>query len=310
MSTGNGDNTSGIDGIDRIDDATALPALSEPDEAFVRGLLAGLPPVPVPGDLAARLDAALRAEAESAVGTLGPDAAAEAGAAGAAGVAATVLPLDAARVARGLRRTRILQVAAAALVLVAGGFGVVKLAGGGSSPGSAVNGLSRDSGGAAAAPSAGGTYVVTRSGHAYDDNTLVSDVRALASHQALTDDTQRPALAAVPSPLTTFSQDTAGGSLASGAATASSPPSKSDVFSTFMSSAELVPCLAAVEDGLTTPVTPIAVDEGTYRGQPALVVVLPDLIEPKTTYDVFVVGAQCGQNQDVHLLTYQTVTIH
>ncbi len=283
MSTGNGDNTSGIDGIDRIDDATALPALSEPDEAFVRGLLAGLPPVPVPGDLAARLDAALRAEAESAVGTLGPDAAAEAGAAGAAGVAATVLPLDAARVARGLRRTRILQVAAAALVLVAGGFGVVKLAGGGSSPGSAVNGLSRDSGGAAAAPS---------------------------GHQALTDDTQRPALAAVPSPLTTFSQDTAGGSLASGAATASSPPSKSDVFSTFMSSAELVPCLAAVEDGLTTPVTPIAVDEGTYRGQPALVVVLPDLIEPKTTYDVFVVGAQCGQNQDVHLLTYQTVTIH
>ena len=45
------------------DDAdTDLPELSAADEAFVRDLLATLPPVPVPDDLAARLDAALRDE--------------------------------------------------------------------------------------------------------------------------------------------------------------------------------------------------------------------------------------------------------
>ncbi len=41
---------------------TELPPLSDADEAYVRDLLAALPPVPVPADLAARLDAALRAD--------------------------------------------------------------------------------------------------------------------------------------------------------------------------------------------------------------------------------------------------------
>ena len=69
-------------------------------------------------------------------------------------------------------------------------------------------------------------------------------------------------------------------------------------------------CLAAVEEGLPDPVTPVAVDQGTYRDQAALVVVLPGSTNPSTSYDVFVVGISCGQNADAHLLLYQLVEAH
>jgi hypothetical protein len=51
-------------------------------------------------------------------------------------------------------------------------------------------------------------------------------------------------------------------------------------------------------------------DQGTYRGQAALVVVLPGSQNPQTSYDVFVVGIACGQNADAHLLLYQLVEAH
>ena len=72
----------------------------------------------------------------------------------------------------------------------------------------------------------------------------------------------------------------------------------------------LVACLAAVEEGLPEPVTPLALDQGSFRGQAALVVVLPGSQDPKATYDVFVVGVGCGVDANAHLLTYQLVEAH
>ena len=82
------------------------------------------------------------------------------------------------------------------------------------------------------------------------------------------------------------------------------PPVGESLFGT---SSSLVPCLAAVEEGLPAAVQPVALDEGSYQGQPVLVVVLPGYADPKTTYDVFVVGAGCGQASDAHLVFYRLV---
>ena len=88
-----------------------LPELSEADEAYVRDLLASLPPVPVPDDLAARLEAALRAEADQ--GGTPPS--------GASSATATVVPAGQPSRRAGQPQHPVLQVAAAGLIVVAGG---------------------------------------------------------------------------------------------------------------------------------------------------------------------------------------------
>jgi hypothetical protein len=317
------------------DDAdTDLPELSAADETFVRDLLAGLPPVPVPDELATRIDAALRSAADeraAAADGLGGVAAAQDGgtddgadadqqmpAAAAAG--ATVVALDDARVRRHSRRTRVLQVAAVSLLAAAGVLGVVKVAGSGSDAQTSTGAA----GAGAPSPNLSGS-LLTRSGHAYSDATLVDDVRLLAAHETL------PAAAPYTGDIASRSAQGTGptpGPQATGSPSATATPSPK-ASTTFGSSGEgllpsptptgdtavtshagLVACLAAVEEGLPDPVTPLAMDQGTYRGQAALVVVLPGSQNPQTSYDVFVVGIACGQNADAHLLLYQLVEAH
>jgi hypothetical protein len=277
-----------------------LPDLSETDEAYVRDLLAALPPVPVPADLQARLDAALRAEAAAGPGpaeAAGPTDAQQPAAAG------NVLALDGARRSRPARSTRILQVAAAGVLVVAGGLAVARYAT--SSPG--TSGSASSAGGSAALAKAD---VVTHSGHVYGDETLVADVRSLATSR-----TPAPAertnsygvdgsTTSQPSPSgspPTTAHGRSGGTPAAEPSVSASP--------LFTSDATLVPCLAALEDGMTQPETPLAMDQGTYHGEIALVVVLRGSVDPTHTYDVFVVGAQCGQDADAHLLKYQLVQV-
>ena len=159
------------------DDAdTDLPELSAADETFVRDLLATLPPVPVPDDLASpagrRPARSTPTQAERTA-----DAAA--------------VPTGAGRRRHG-RRTGRRQGALAlapgpgprrsprsACWSVAGVLGVVKVAGSGS-----VAQTSTGTAGAAASPQVDSS-LMTRSGHAYSDATLVNDVRLLAAHEPL-----------------------------------------------------------------------------------------------------------------------------
>ncbi len=303
---------------DRVDEVDDVPELSAADEAFVRSLLAELPAVTVPADLADRLDAALLAArdepAEPAEDTEGTrfveaddqaeDDRSEGEAAGAATVGTTVVALDEARVRRSSRRTRVLQVAAVSVLAVAGVAGIAKIAGSGR-----VAETSTAAGGGASAVPSLEQSLLTHSGHAYTDATLVADVRTLAAHETppagggtyavSTPTSSTGSLSASPQKEPTPSQTADSGQ-----------PSVSTDKGALISRSGLVACLASVEEGLPEPVTPVAVDQGSYRGQVALVVVLPGAIDPSTSYDVFVVGIACGQNADAHLLTYQLVEAH
>lgn len=269
-------------------DLPDLPDLSEADEAYVRDLLAGLPPVPVPADLAGRLDAALRAEATAQAGP--PQA-------------GDVLALDRARRTGPPRSTRVLQIAAAGLVLVAGSLVVARYATSSSRTADSASG----SGGSAALAEAD---VVTHSGHVYGDETLVADVRSLADHREPAPEQGKngfDAESGTPQPSTGPGSPTR--SEASPAATPAAQTPAVTAGPLFTSDATLVPCLAALEDGMPQPETPLAMDQGTYHGEVALVVVLRGSVDPGHTYDVFVVGAECGQDADAHLLKYQLVQV-
>jgi hypothetical protein len=298
------------------DDAdTDLPELSDADETFVRDLLATLPPVPVPDELATRIDAALRSAADerAAAGDAEPsDRSPGEAEQPAAAVGATVVALDDARVRRHSRRTRVLQVAAVSLLVVAGVLGVVKVAGSGS-----VAQTSTGAAGNAPSPDLSGS-LLTHSGHAYSDATLVNDVRLLAAHESLPPTApgtgqvggspRSPEATGSSGPLASLPSTAGSGGFGSSVSQTPTPALTGDT--ALSSRSGLVACLAAVEEGLPDPVTPLAVDQGTYREQAALVVVLPGSQNPKTSYDVFVVGILCGQNADAHLLTYQLVEAH
>ena len=136
--------------------------LSELDDAYVRDLLGGLPPVAMPADLIARIDAALAAEPPLAV---------------AAG--ATIVPLD----SRRSRSPRILQVAAGVALLVGGSVLGIKTLGSNASTQTA------DSATAAAsnAPrSAQNPVVVTNSGRAYTKVTLTEALARYAFQSTTT----------------------------------------------------------------------------------------------------------------------------
>jgi hypothetical protein len=286
------------------DGATDLPAISAADDAFVRELLATLPPIPIPDDLAERLDSALRSAAQEADPAAGPASAS----ADSSGAGTTVVALDDARARSQSRRTRVLQVAAAGVLVCAGVIGVVKIAGSNSVPSASTG-----AGGAVAAGPSVPTTLLTHSGHAYTDATLVSDVRSLVDHKSL------PAGYGVNSGGTSGSPSSPGSEVPTPTGEVRSPtPSSSQLTdggstggdTAVSSQAGLVACLAAVEVGAPSPVTQLAVDQGQYRGKAALVVVLPGSQHPATSYDVFVVGIACGQNDDAHLLTYQLGEAH
>jgi hypothetical protein len=233
-----------------------------------------------------------------------------------------VVPLDERRDRRAARRnaraTRIAGLAAAFVVLAGVGavtVGALKNSSGGSSGGAAVAGADRSSAAA-----------VTHSGTTYTDASIQTSVPRLVStglptvspSSAYASNGSPSATASLPSTSSTPSTSTT-----EGAGSPSTPPSSGSpapqstasvptatltpLSQLFTSDLTLQPCLQAVEDGLQQFVTPLAMDVGTYDGVPALVVVLPSSIDPEHAYDVFVVGATCGTDQDAHLLTYRKV---
>lgn len=248
-------------------------ALSGEDDAYVTALLAGLPAVAMPADVAARLDAAL---AEAALAPV---------------AAATVVPIASARTAR-WRDPRILK-AAAAVVLVLGGGGLaVKMITSGGNEGSTT---------AAAGGAPRAERLSANSAHAYTADSLAADVRALVA-------------GTLPKASTTGQDSAAGGTLqphptGSGAVSIPNPGYTANLdkpLQELTSTVDtLAPCIAALEEGITA-VTPYAIDAGTYDGRPALIVVLPNKEDAKS-YDVFVVGARCGQGNDADFITYKRV---
>lgn len=268
-----------------IGDIGAIEALSGHDDAYVTALLAGLPAVVMPADVAARLDAAL---AEAAL--TGPTGLTDPEGDLPASAAATVVPITSARSSR-WRDPRILKVAAAVvLVLGGGGLAVKAISGSGSSETSTAAG-------ARAPADEAFSY---NSAHAYTSDMLATDVRALVAGKL---------------PKSLGSQDSAAGGTATPVATPlapTTPPGTSDggkldaPLQLLTSSVDrLAPCIAAVEADITA-VTPYAIDAGTYDGRPALIVVLPNKEDPQS-YDVFILGAKCGQGNDADFIAYRRV---
>jgi hypothetical protein len=224
------------------------------DDAFVRDLLAGLPEPTMPPEVAARIDAALAAEAATvdARGTL-------------ATAAATVTPITAGRgsgLGARLRGHWLMSAAAVVAVLALGSAVVV----------GALNGRSATSsnasGGTAAlasrAPGAAGaeTTRLTASGRGYTKTNLGPEVLALVAGTAASPATPDGATRALAAPAKTLVEDRP----------------------------RLAACLAKVEEGGPTT-APVAVDAGSFEGQAALVVVL---VGSSTSYDVFVVTPACS----------------
>jgi len=258
------------------------PGLSSADESFVSGLLAGLPDPSMPPQVAARIDAALA--------ELGP-LPAPAGQGG----APTVVPFAAPRrPAAGWRSPRVLQVAAALVLVVGAGVVGVKAISGGTT--------STPSASSASATAVGA--IVTMSNRAYSSTSLVPEVRSLvAASPARAASAGQVSSAAVPGAV---SAPSAAGAPAASAAPAGAGPLDPALRTLTSSTTALAPCIAAIEDGLTSYVAPIAIDAGSYDGKPALIVVLPGANNPDA-YDVWVVGPTCGANKDAALISYQSV---
>ena len=254
-------------------DNEAFEALTRDDDAYVTALLAGLPAVAMPADLAARLDAAL------ADAALAPAA------------ATTVVPISSARSAR-WRDPRILKVAAAVVLVLGGGLAI-----------KAISGSNNNSGSTTAAAAGGAPraeQLSANSAHAYSSDTLAADIRALVAGKL---------------PKDLVAPDSTAGGTPTPAATPL-PPSASpgtaysgkldEPLRQLTSSVNtLAPCIATLEADITA-VTPFAIDAGTYDGRPALIVVLPNK-EDAAYYDVFIVGAKCGQGNDADFIAYRRV---
>ena len=235
----------------------------------VRSRLALLPTPALPPDVAERLDDALAQEppfTESGSG------------------AVTTLPVRRDRAQRWLP-------AAAAAVLVLGGaaFGVTQLAG--------------DDGGADQATSAGG-----------DSAGTLEDRLDLVRNSTGRDYTGRADLAtAAPDLLAGSSQVTmaapapAAGAESDARASADAPAAAAmtaDPLATLRTDAGLAECLLALLPPDDPSAAPLALDYASFKGTPAMVVLLPSALPRKI--DVFVVGAGCTRAND-SVLFYTSV---
>ncbi len=258
------------------------PLLDPADDAAIAALLASLPEVAMPDDVADRIAAALAAELPLS----GPVPAWAAG--GTTNV--TVLPSQREREQRrSNRNARVLSGAAAvALVLGAVAVGTQVLSGSddastGGSPSSAE--AQADSGPSAA--------LLTSSGTAYTETAFDAQVTGLVT-----------AASAPNAPLTAFAE----GLPPAPTPSASVSPGDVRTFDTsdlVGSTPELATCLAKLTDG--SPEVPIAVDAGTWQAAPAVVVVLQG--EQAGRVDVFVVAPTCADAADVdaHVLYFAAV---
>jgi hypothetical protein len=252
--------------------------------ADIPGRLGAAGPVePIPADVASRLDAALATAA-----TEPADVAA----------ASTVLPLQGAPAAHRRERSsprglRLLQAAAAAVVVLGlGGLAVSALHGGSDSGGTA------DTAGAASGGSAGAKSAavpITASGRDWTPTTLAAAAPALAAgtygpaFAAYDDNTRKsaasgssvptPAAPRLPSTTASGSSGPAEHGTAAGAAGKLADPTA------------LRACVTNLTDGDTT-MQPLAVDLARWQGQPAAVLVFPTAGDP-ASLDVYVVAPDC-----------------
>lgn len=212
---------------------------------------------PLPPDVAGRLDDALAAEA--------------------AGTSTSDRQPD-----RSPFGMRVLQAAAAAVLLLAGvGIGVSALQGGGDSE-SAEQSTAADAGGGAAARQS--AFTVTASGRNWSPDTVVEAVPELVSGAF-------PAAESPPA--------AEGGSEDSGAAR---PQLLSGDLGRLAGGPPLADCVTALADG---PAAPLAVDLATWQGNPAAVIVLPTPDDPATV-DTWIVGPGCSQ-ADAQVLHFARV---
>lgn len=231
----------------------------------IPGRLAGAADVgPMPDELAGRLDEALAAEPRTA--------------------SVTVTPLAAARRNRLTRDNRVLQVAAAAVLLLAAsaiGIAAVQDRGGGDAS------TADQASGANNRELAEGSVPVLGTGTDYTQASVVAAVpRLLAADgpkQLVNPEAEAP----------TAASDTA----AKGYATRLS------------AGPALSACVIALTDDPDTPViempTPLVVDVAKFNGQPATVIVLPTADEANRL-DVYVVGPDCGPD-DAKVLHFARV---
>jgi hypothetical protein len=236
-------------------------------QELVRGELAALPAPDLPADLAERLDAAL---------------------AGAEARADSVTALPVRTHQRGPARW---LPAAAAVVLVLGGvsFGVAQLRD--------DNGDSRNTNTAAK-----------------DSTSLPKSELAVVRNDSGTNYTDRASLLAgtaqrtvADSALSAPAPGAAGGTSESGATPRNAAPFEAavaDPLARLRDTTGLADCLLALLPPDDQSVQPLALDYGSYKGTPALVVVLPSP-QPKKL-DVYVVGAGCSRADD-SLLFYASV---
>jgi hypothetical protein len=237
--------------------------------AQTAAMLAALPAVPLPDDVADRLASALR----SAGGSAG-------------GASLTTLPVGRGAPASSGGPARWLGAAAAVAVLLAGaGYGISRLGGGGSTSTSSAAGSSSDK----AAGAAAGLHLVRNStGADYTSaQALAAAVPTLLSGKQTAD---RSAATA---------GTVQGGSQAGPNTAAGVRPQATvaqDPLARLRTDAGLADCLVALLPPDDPSVQPLALDYAQYKGQSALVVVMPSSIASKL--DVFVVGPGCSQAND------------
>lgn len=243
---------------------TPGPEATPDQDADVRALLAFLrdEPAEMPPDVAARLEAVLAEERRSAAGRASVVAGHTDGSTGGSGpaVPVTVLPTRQDRRGPSTRTLAVLGGIAATVLAVLGGVTLLGGAGGGSSSSSGAS-------------VAGSTTRISASGTAYSPATLATQVAALvaAARGAAPADAAAEPSAATPAP---FGAAT-GGTAHPAALTADAAAG----------------CVRALTEGDGS--TALAVDSGSYQGQPAVVVVIPTKGDP-TSLDVFVVRPDCS----------------
>jgi hypothetical protein len=278
------------------DTADLGPEATDEQSAFVSGLLGTLraDDPPMPDDVVRRLDAVLAQERltrleAAGVTSLPVAAAAEASDEGATAATATapvtVLPDRAERRGPGMRSFKVLGGVAAAVALVAVGA-VIGTSGLGGSSGS--SGGSSTVVAAAGVPVADTATTYSKTGLEQQARDLVGSVRTQA-YSVVT-----------PEPAPPESAPTDAGAPES-PTSASSAPADDGV----VTGQELAGCVAELTG--RTDVTPIVVDQGTYAGRPAEVLVLPTDGEAGSV-DVWVVVAGCRQGS-VELLDFRRLAL-
>jgi hypothetical protein len=226
--------------------------------------LAALPAVPIPADLAARLLDGLRAGAPG-------------------GETATVTTLPPARLRSA---TRWLPAAAAVVLVLAGAaYGITRI-------GADTGGATAASGGAEKAGAPGLDLARNDSGFDYTDRaSLSAAVPDLLGGRRAAEDTAMAKTA--PAPAASAQQGP-------GTLSLRAP----DPLAALREDTGLAECLLALLPPEDPSVQPLALDYASFRGQPAMVVVLPGSVASKL--DIFVVGPGCSRAND-SVLFYTSV---